>query len=143
MRVEGHLKLIGNGKTDQYGWYVRSVIGVGDRELRAVRCSPYMDSFMHPGDHIALGIQRVLWLKTVYAIATDDGRVRRGGPFGLLFLLALLAGAAFGVVTFATGTWTVAALAFIAFLAVGPIKALFLLASFAPLGAATEDRKTA
>ena len=143
MRIEGRLKLLGNGRSDKHDWIVRSVVQVGDRELRTVRCSPYLDSFMHPGDQIALGVQRVLGMKTVYAIATDDGRVRRSQPFSLLFLLVLLALAAWGVVDFATGTWSYAALAFIAFLAVGPIKALFLLASFAPLGAAAENRKTA
>ncbi|WP_234774531.1 hypothetical protein [Paraburkholderia tropica] len=136
MRVQGRVKLLGNGRTDKYGWTIRSVAEIGDREIRGLRYSPRLGSYLNPGETVALGVQRVLGSPTVYAVATSDGRVRRGGVSGMLFLLFVyaiaMAACGFQVVNHGSNYYGLAIVA-LGWLATGPLKALRLCLSFDPL----------
>ncbi|MGU7813656.1 hypothetical protein [Burkholderia sp. AW49-1] len=135
-RIEGRLKLLGEGRVDQYGWTIRSVAEIGDHEIRNFRVSPRLSNYLNVGEPIALGVQRILGATTVYAVASPDGRVRRGGIGGLLFLLMLyvMAGlfCAHEIANHGSALY-VAALAVIAWMALGPLNAIRLCVAFDPM----------
>ncbi|HDR9169537.1 TPA: hypothetical protein QDB40_003534 [Burkholderia vietnamiensis] len=136
MRIEGRLKLLGAGSRTRSGWAVSSVAEIGDREIRGLRYSPRLGSYLNPGEDVALGVQRILGCKTVFAVATADGRVRHEGIGALLHVLFLYAIAALACgyqLTHGGSHYFVVALIGLAWLATGPLKALRLCFSFAPL----------
>ncbi|WP_186020520.1 hypothetical protein [Burkholderia gladioli] len=135
-RIEGRLKLLGEGRVDQYGWTIRSVAEVGDHEIRNLRVSPRLGSYLNVGEPVALGVQRILGSTTVYAVASPDGRVRRGTIGGLLFLLMLYALAGLFCVHEISNhgsAWCGLALAWLGWMALGPLNAIRLCVAFDPM----------
>ncbi|SDG95836.1 hypothetical protein SAMN05216466_106186 [Paraburkholderia phenazinium] len=133
MRITGRLNLLGEGHWVKQNWTRRAVIEVGDVDLRNIVYSPYLASYIEGSlnQPIALGIQKILGGRSVVAVATADGRVRREGPLwnivvlGIYLMLSLLLdaighGAGWGVLLFA---W----------LALAPIKGILLARSFAAM----------
>ncbi|VVD61480.1 hypothetical protein PCE31106_00119 [Pandoraea cepalis] len=135
-RIEGRLKMLGEGRVDQYGWTIRTVAEIGDREIHNLRVSPRLSNYLNVGEPVALGVQRVLGATTVYAVASPDGRVRHGAIGGLLFLLMLyvLAGLfCWHEITNHGSALYGAALAVIGWMALGPLNAIRLCVAFDPM----------
>lgn len=135
-RIEGRLKLLGEGRVDQYGWTIRSVAEIGDHEIQNFRVSPRLGSYLNVGEPVALGVQRVLGSTTVYAVASPDGRVRHGTISGLLFLLMLYVIAGLYCVHELSNhgsDWYGVTLAWLVWMSIGPLNAIRLCVAFDPM----------
>ena len=78
MRIAGTLKQLGQGRYVAHRCICRSMIQVGNHAIRGVRISEYLSSYLLPGHGVALGIQRILWMRFVFAVAIGT-RVYRAG----------------------------------------------------------------
>lgn len=99
MRVEGHLKLLGEGVV-RGTWSKRSVVEVGNTTISNLTVPARLGSYLNVGEDVALGIWTYLWIKILVVVAADDGRVHKHGA-GRLLLATLLFG---GLTLFALGS---------------------------------------
>lgn len=145
-RIEGRLKLVGAGHSDR-NYIVREVVEVGNHDVRKLRYSDYMKSYIDPslGQPIALGIQRVMGAKFVFAVALADGTVKYDTARWLINLLALYTvfGLGFAALAFVFSAWFLLPAAWFAWMAQAPLKAWRLRTSFAPLDHVDEHARPA
>ncbi|MFM0593998.1 hypothetical protein [Paraburkholderia dilworthii] len=151
-RIEGRLTLLGNGTTVQQDWTRRSVVEIDGQEYRNLHYSPYLSTyFERVGQPVAIGVQSFLGRRSIFAVATADGRVRRESMGWLLAILAVYAlplayCAAHLPFDGASSGWWVG-VGLMGWLSLKPIRTMFALRSFKPLSndaaTHTEDNRQA
>ena len=84
MRIAGTLEQVGQGRLVAAGHIRRSMLRIGCCTLYGVRIPKLLSPYLLPGCDVAISVQRILWMRFVFAIAIGS-RVYHSGEVWTAF----------------------------------------------------------